>query len=110
MEIAEVRHYASILCTSNNKQIYKIKTPFTQKLIVNCFGANFHTILSSALDEDEYKIRVTGICGGQSSIETGFSPSTSTFPCKYHSSSAPDSFGYLSSTLFNLRSWQHRQI
>jgi hypothetical protein len=30
-----------------------------------------------------------GICGGQSGIETGFSPNTSSFPCQFHSTGAP---------------------
>jgi hypothetical protein len=39
---------------------------------------------------------------GQNNIVTGYSPSTSVFPCQYHSTIAPYSFIYLPPTLYNV--------
>ena len=42
------------------------------------------------------------ICGAQSATSTGFSPSTSGFPCQYHSTIAPYPFIHLPLTLYNV--------
>ena len=42
------------------------------------------------------------LCGGESSIGTGFSASTSVFSCQLHSTNAPYTFIHLPHTLYNV--------
>jgi hypothetical protein len=50
----------------------------------------------------EFQARPCGIHGAQRRTWTGFSPSTSVFPCQYHSTIGPYSFIHLPYTLYNV--------
>ena len=48
------------------------------------------------------QVSLCKICGAQSVTVTDFSPSTSVFPCQYHSTNAPYPFIHLPPTLYNV--------
>ena len=60
----------------------------------------------TAEDRVRFQVNLDGISGCKGDTETCFSPSTSVFPCQYHSTVAPYSYIYLFVTLCNLSSSQ----
>jgi hypothetical protein len=62
---------------------------FEQKVTVQS-GVNTQVHCGQKVELTSVTARVSpyGICGGQSGTVTGFSPSTSVFPCQVHSTGA----------------------
>ena len=65
-----------------------------------------HQVISRRPLTAETRVRFLGRqcenCGGQIHAGSGFSPSTSVFPCQYHSTNAPYPFIHLPPTLYNI--------
>ena len=65
-----------------------------------------HQVISRRPLTAETRVRFLGRqcenCGGQIHAGSGFSPSTSVFPCQYHSTNAPYPFIHLLPTLYNV--------
>ena len=65
-----------------------------------------HQVISRRPLTAETRVRFLGRqcenCGGQIHAGSGFSPSTSVFPCQYHSTNAPYPFIHLPPTLYNV--------
>jgi hypothetical protein len=66
-------HYYKIYCTNFNFFYY---------------GRAMAQAVSRRPLTAEARVRPCGICGGQSGTGTGISPSTSVFPCQFHSTVA----------------------
>jgi hypothetical protein len=73
MRVGDQRHDPSALHPGNGRAMAQAvsRRPLTAEVRVRC------------------RVSPCGICGGQSGIGTGFSQSTSVFPCKFHSTRAP---------------------
>jgi hypothetical protein len=59
---------------------------------------SLHSLCGSSRTQDG----PCNICDARSGTATGVSPSTSVFPCQYHSTIAPHSFIHLPPTLYNV--------
>jgi hypothetical protein len=81
------------ICNVKSGGTYTNSRPFFEVLTTGVLGRAMAQAVSRRPLNSEARVRSRvspyGICGRQSGTGTDFSPSTSVFPCQFHSTGAP---------------------
>jgi hypothetical protein len=87
--LTSVPHFVRLLCWEPD---FSIALSLEDDRVTICLGHAMAQVVSSQPLTAEARVRARvnpcGLCGGQSGSGTGFSPSSSVFPCQCHSTVA----------------------
>ena len=85
-------------CSSVNREaVARHALKLLSSLLSRAVGQAVSRRALTAQDQVRSQLSPREICGRKSGTRTGFSPSTSGFPCQHHSTNAPYSFMYCES-------------